>query len=65
MKVYLNDDKTHVDPPPHNAFSEGWKPTVVGLLSFKFWYQGWKLHNQVDINVPSFPLLLVVVYTHV
>ena len=24
MKVYLDDEKTHVDPCPHNGHSVGW-----------------------------------------
>ena len=35
MKVYLDDEKTHVDPCPHNGHSVGWTvmtETIVLVL---------------------------------
>ena len=29
MKVYLDDEKTHVDPCPHNGHSVGWTVIVI------------------------------------
>ena len=41
MKVYLDDEKTHVDPCPHNGHSVGWTvmtKTIVVSIPQSFFF---------------------------
>ena len=40
MKVYLDDEKTHVDPCPHNGHSVGWTAMAETIvLGGVYWLQ--------------------------
>ena len=45
MKVYLDDEKTHVDPCPHNGHSVGWTvmtETIVLVLATLWYARAWQ-----------------------
>ena len=47
MKVYLNDDKTHVDPQPHNDILWGLKAHCDMLWCHGRAYKDWGLNSKL------------------
>ena len=55
MKVYLDDEKTHVDPCPHNGHSVGWTvmtETIVIRVNMSYYIF---TSSQKEMNLPVSP----------
>ena len=50
MKVYLDDEKTHVDPCPHNGHSVVWTvmtETIVITITFVWPFPNWEFSQKM------------------